>query len=377
MDEKKINFPDRKSTISNTRKISNFNTIDEETITKITTNVSNYLNYLADNNLLPELPSELKIVYVKDNSFFTLDKNKKSINNVSSNPPDNYLYPACMSPTSNTLYLSNDLELDSNIISNLWNKTLKVLNPSKSNAVLNYRDLFNQDNQKALEYIVGHEFGHFFLQLKNKDKNLLTKDKIIEKIALNIEEAFSESFSLHIMCLKNKGIELETNQFEKVHQYRLDTEKHRLRFFKQNPTEKDITQYQQYFKENGIDKLLGDYDFPLIYKTIPFKDNNGNLETDINKIYDKCYQLSLDNNRETIKNILSNEIFQKYRLTKVFSNEMEKSLNIMGENKTIDEIITLTHKELEEMSFSTKKILGLRDKFLNPFNNTNQIQPTI
>ena len=115
----------------------------------------------------------------------------------------------------------------------------------------------------------------------------------------------------------------------------------------------------------------------MIYKTIPFKDNNGNLETDINKIYDKCYQLALDNNKESIKNILNNEIFQKYRLTKVFSNEMEKSLNIMGENKTIDEIITLTHKELEEMSFSAKKILGLRNKFLNPFNNTNQIQPTI
>ena len=318
---------------------------------RLTTNITNYLNYLLNNNLLPELPSELKIVYVNDNSFFTLDKNKKSINNVSSNPPENYLYPACMVPSSNTLYLSNDLELDSNIISTLLNKTL--------------------------EYIIGHEFGHFFLQLKNKDKLLLTKDKIIEKCALNIEEAFSESFSLHIICLKNKGIELETNQFEKVNQYRVDTEKHRLRFFKQNPNEKDVTQYQQYFKENGVDKLLDSYDFPLIYKNIPFKNNNGNLETDINIIYEKCYQLALDNNRETIKKLLNNKTFQKYGLTKVFSHEMEKSLNIIGKNKTIDEIITLTHKELEVMSFSTKKILGLRDKFLHPLNNSNQIKPII
>ena len=280
-----------------------------------------------------------------------------------------------MSPNFNTLYLSNDLELDSNIISNLWNKTLKVFNSSKSNAVLNYREIFNQDNQKTLEYIIGHEFGHFFLQLKNKDKVLLTKNKIIEKFALNIEEAFSESFSLHIMCLKDKGIELKTNQFEKVNQYRLDTEKHRLRFFKDNPNEKDITQYQQYFKENGIDKLPDSYDFPLIYKKIPFKDNNGNLETDINKIYDKCYQLALDNNRETIKKLLNNETFQKYGLTKILVNEMEKSLNIINKNKTIEELITLTHKELEGMSFSNKKILGLRDKFLNPLNN--QIKPTI
>jgi hypothetical protein len=55
---------------------------------------------------------------------------------------------------------------------------------------------------------------------------------------------------------------------------------------------------------------------------------------------------------------------------------MEKSLNIIGQNKTINELITLTHKELEGMSFSTKKILGLRDKFLNNSSN-NQIKQTI
>ena len=54
---------------------------------------------------------------------------------------------------------------------------------------------------------------------------------------------------------------------------------------------------------------------------------------------------------------------------------MKKALNIIGKNNTIDEIITLTHKELEGMSFSTKKILGLRDKFLN--NSLNQIKPNI
>ena len=183
---------------------------------RLTTNIKKYINYLVENNLLPDLPNELKIVYVIDNSFLTLDKNKKSINNVSINPPENYLYPACMSPTSNTLYLSNDLELDSNLVSNYWNKLIKTFNHSKANSVLNYREIFNQDNQKALEYLVGHELGHFFLQLKNKDKQLLSKDKIIERCALNIEESFSEVFSLHIMCLKNKGIELETNHFDNL-----------------------------------------------------------------------------------------------------------------------------------------------------------------
>ena len=154
---------------------------------------------------------------------------------------------------------------------------------------------------------------------------------------------------------------------------RLYAEKHRLRFFKNNPNEKDFIEYQQYFNQNGIDKLLNGYDFPLIYKNIPFKDNNGNLETDINKIYDRCYQLALDNNRKSIKNLLNNETFNKYGLTKIFINEMEKSLKVIGEDNTIDEIITLTHKELEGMSFSPKKILGLRDKYLNTLSsNLNQ-----
>ena len=55
--------------------------------------------------------------------------------------------------------------------------------------------------------------------------------------------------------------------------------------------------------------------------------------------------------------------------------EIKKSLNIINENKSVDEMINLLHKELEGMSFSTKKILGLRDKFLNiKLNSSNQLQ---
>lgn len=326
-------------------------------ISKTSTIISNYINFLIDNNLLPDLPSKLNIVYVRDNSFFTLDNNKNNINNVSIDIPEKYLYPACMSVTSNTLYLSNDLELDSNLINHSWNKLVKIFNHSKSNSVLNYRDIFNNDNQKVLEYLIGHEFGHFFLQLKNKDKKLLKNNLLIEKCSLNIEEAFSEAFSLHIMCLKNKGIELETSNFENLKKDRINTEKHRLRFFKTNPSNTDILEYQQYFTENGIDKLLNGYDFPLIYEKIPFKDKNGNLETDINNIYEKCYQLAKDNNKTVIQNVLNNETFKKYHLDELFKLEIKKSLNIINENKSVDEMINLLHKELEEMSFSTKKIL--------------------
>ena len=327
---------------------------------KITTKFIDYIYFLIVNNLLPDLPSELKIIYTRDNSFFTLDKNKQNINSISIEPPEDYSYPACMVPSTNTLYLSNDLELNSNTISNLWNKTLSKINPSKTNAVLNYRNIFNQDNQKALEYIVGHELGHFFLQLKNKDKPLLTQNPMIAQCALNIEESFSEIFSLHIMCLKH-NLNKNSNDFEKLKEYRVNSEKYRLRYFKNNPTEKDIIEYQEYFKQKGIDKLLNSYDFPLVYQNTPLRDSNGKLETDIDKIYEKSYQLALANNKQAINNLLNNEIFSKYGLTTLFQKELEKSQKII--TKDINQVIDSMHLQLNGMSFYSAKILGIRSYY--------------
>jgi hypothetical protein len=367
---------DKKISIENDFELNNNNFKPSKTSIFIL----NYITYLINNNLLPDLPNELKIAYINDNSFFSLDKNKELINAVSKEPFKGYSYPACMAPNSNTLYLSNDLELDSNLISNLWNSALNIVNPSKSNAVLNYRNIFNQDNKKAMEYLVGHELGHFFLQIKNKDKILLSKNNTLGTIALNIEEGFSESFALHIMCLRNKGIEIESNQFEKIKQYRVDNETHRLRFFKNNSTDKDINQYQEYFSQVGIDKLFNTYDFPLVYENIPFKDLNGNIEMDINKLYDKCYNLALDNNREAIKNFINNDKFRAYGLTQIFKEKLEKSLKISKDSKSIDIIINDLHKHIDLTSFTMNRILGFRNKFLHNNQNVSnlfqQIKPT-
>ena len=329
---------------------------------KITTKFIDYIDFLIVNNLLPDLPSELKIIYTRDNSFFTLDKNKQNINSISIEPPEDYSYPACMVPSTNTLYLSNDLELNSNTISNLWNKTLSKINPSATNAVLNYQNIFNQDNQKSLEYIVGHELGHFFLQLKNKDKPLLTKNPIVSQCALNIEESLSEIFKAHIMCLKHHLNE-NSNDFPKLKDYRINNEKHRLRYLKNNPTEKDITEYQEYFKQKGIDKLLSSYDFPLVYQNIPLRNNNGQLETDIDKIYEKSYQLALTNNKQAINNLLNIEKFNQYGLTTLFQKELEKSQKLIAKN--INQVIDAMHQQLGGMSFYSAKILGIRSYYSN------------
>ena len=71
MNEKKIKFPDGESIVSpNKRILSNFNVSNEKEITKTTTKIISYINYLIENSLLSNLPSELHIVYVEDNSFF-------------------------------------------------------------------------------------------------------------------------------------------------------------------------------------------------------------------------------------------------------------------------------------------------------------------
>ena len=369
MSNKKIKFPDEKiiyidlkneiSTNSNFN--FNFSDIPLKDNNQTTYIMSNYISYLVINNLLPDLPSELNIIYIKDNSFFSLDKNKQNINSISVKPPEDYAYPACMVPSTNTLYLSNDLELNSNILSDTWNKALKFVKPSATNAVLNYRNIFNQDNQKALEYIVGHELGHFFLQLKNKDKPLLSQNPMIAQCALNIEESFSEIFSLHIMYLKHENIIKEFNNFEKLKEYRFNSEKYRLRYFKNNPTEKDIIEYQEYFKQKGIDKLLNSYDFPLVYQNTPLRDSNGKLETDIDKIYEKSYQLALANNKQAINNLLNNEKFNQYGLTTLFQKELEKSQNFI--TKDINQVIDSMHLQLNGMSFYSAKILGIRSYY--------------
>jgi Zn-dependent peptidase ImmA (M78 family) len=64
----------------------------------------------------------------------------------------------------------------------------------------------NNDNQKVLEYVVGHELGHFFLLSKNHKNPTLDKNKFIQKIARNIEEGFSEAFSIQLMCLKDSDL---------------------------------------------------------------------------------------------------------------------------------------------------------------------------
>ena len=125
----------------------------------------------------------------------------------------------------------------------------------------------------------------------------------------------------------------------------------------------DYIKYQKYFQKNGIDKLLNSYDFPLVYNNIPLRDQNGNLEKNIDKIYEQSYQLALKNNKQAINNLLNNNTFNQYGFTKLFREELEKSQKII--NKNINQVIDSMHLQLGGMSFYSAKILGIRSYYSN------------
>lgn len=106
------------------------------------------------------------------------------------------------------------------------------------------------------------------------------------------------------------------------------------------------------------------------YKTWPIKDSNGNIESNIDKIYTQCLEIAKNNNKEVIKDILNNETYRKEGLATVFKNDLRDSVKdvkgIFNDNDLIDQI----HKKISKTSFNTSKMKMLREKFLNNQNDS-------
>lgn len=310
------------------------NTVKSE----LTEYLEEYLQFLSDNNLVPKLPDKIKIEYVQENSLIhkaQLLFGKK------------YEYPACMNPYNNTLYISNDFKRHSDLENEPYIK--------------NARNFFNGSIQKALEYAFGHELGHFNLLSKNLGNKLLPKNEVVLPLARSIEESFAESFSIQIMLIKYPNLLNDTKNFENLKSYRENLRKNYL----------DKINEKTEFK-----KLIDSYYFPEIYKNLPFKDSNGNIEKDIDKIYDKCYELALINNKEVIKDIFDNPKINKLEIAKTFKSSLEKYLKVEIEKKeknnifTNDELINTFHEKVKTLGFTTKIFKGLRKQFLNHENDS-------
>ena len=330
----------------------NLNSLDvgAEKIVKsqLTVYLENTLNYMQENNLIPELPQVMNVKYINVSTKEILLTKFKSLFGKKS--PE-YNYPASTNILDGTIYISNYFQRDFN----------------KDSSIQKFREQFNQNITQTIEYAFFHEIGHLFLIEKNKDKTNKHDDTLFKSLITNIEEGFAESFAIHMMCLKYPQLELETNKF-KYFQQRTDKLSSNVgqlfNYKKHDELKKTVLQEIKDFvkpPEIKIEEMFNPYEFPLIYKNTPFKDLNGKLITDMNIIFEKCLGMSLKNNIEVIKFKTTNSHTQE------FKQELIENFQLFLKNPSghIDELITSFHNKVKNDGFISKKITGIRNLYLN------------
>ena len=305
---------------------------------QITTYLEDSLNFLMQNNYVPKLPKEIKVQYLYSNLEEKLTVNFKKLFNRPLSVI--YKYPACVNFSNNTIYISNYFQNE-----NTKDKAIKSLN-----------EQYN-DWKLSLEHSFLHELGHLFLIEKNKNKTIIQTNPLLEQLKINVEEGFAEAFALHLMCLKYPNLINETNNFKLFDDKNIsDSEKTSRNYYK------NFYEYPTDSKDSS--KMLDVYEFPLIYKNIPFKDSNGNLITNVNEIFKQAYDLSLENNKQVILNK------QQFGFKKELLEEFQKITH-----NPKDELITQInsiHNIIKREGFNTKNIHSIRNSFNSSNNNSNQ-----
>lgn len=268
-----------------------------------TTNIiKSYLKFIYEKSTIPKLPSNINIVYIDDSSF--LQKVSEVFNFKKYKKPEKYLYPASIDPETSTLYISKDFNKENKHLS-------KLVHAIETNDIVLFRNYFNQNNNKVIEYVFGHELGHFFLLSKNYKKPNLPENKIIMKIASNIEEGFAEAFSIQLMFLKDLNFNLNTLKTGRFTDY-----KKRIASIESDTYTKE--DWLRTFRERGFENILDKYDFKELFNHLPIRNKKGDIEKDINTIYDKCLDISLENNKQAILSIMNNPYFKKFGLSDSF-----------------------------------------------------------
>lgn len=334
----------------------------------ITNTIKNYLFYSLNRLSTIDLPSNIEVKYVNESRVVQgliklAEKtewlvNIKKIGNIDIKEdkyPENYIYPASMSPSKAILYISKDFNKESKKIS-------KKIKGIEKNDIVRFRSYFDGNNEKALEYAFGHELGHFFILSKNYNNPELEKNKIIQRISTNIEEAFAEAFSIQLMCLKDSTIDINSIKNGRFLDSKLKLDDILIT--------SNATQRSDYVNTYGIEKLIDTYNFKTLYDNLPIKDSNGNIESNIDKIYDGCLRIAKENNKEVIQDILNNETYKKEGLATVFKNDLRDSIKDVNGVLNNDDLIDKIHKKISGTSFNTSKMKMLREKFLNNQNDS-------
>ena len=107
--------------------------------------------------------------------------------------------------------------------------------------------------------------------------------------------------------------------------------------------------------------MFNPYEFPLVYKNSPFKDVNGNFITDMNLIFEKCFDTALNNNKEVILNKTAN------LHTTDFKQEILERLQEITQNKSnsFEELADSLHCKVKTSGFLNKKIQDMREAYLS------------
>lgn len=304
---------------------------------KITTYLEDTITFLSNNNYIPELPDKITIVYL----YTTLQEKltvqfKKALNKPL---PFFYKYPACVNLSNNTMYISNYFTED---------------NP-KDKSIVNLNEQY-KNSKLSLEHAFLHELGHLFLIEKNKLKTVKTiTTPLLETIKISVEEGFAESFALHMMCLKYPNILKDTTNFDIFHTTDITHCDNISRMYYKKHYEYENTSTKQ------IEAMFDVYEFPKIYKSVPFKDPHGNLITNMNDIFEKAYDLSLENNKAVIKSKLD------YGFRKELLEEFQKITHNPKEDLNIQ--INSIQNIIKKKGFNNSAIHSVR-KSLN-YNSNN------
>lgn len=127
---------------------------------------------------------------------------------------------------------------------------------------------------------------------------------------------------------------------------------------------------KKYLNQKNSESILDEYEFPEIYKNLPFEDSNGNIETNKDVIYEKCLLLSLENNKQVVLNRLNNQEVKKKNLDKKFEKDLKKSLNLTEDNLSVESLINKFHKDFQTKGF-LKVLKGIQSIRDNAFKNIN------
>lgn len=318
---------------------------------EFTVHLEDFLENLIKNNMQFELPSKIEIKYY---DYDDLTKFKDTLKDfgqkITKKLPfsisilrKDFLYPASTDYSNGVIHICNHFKYEEN------------------EKLISFKKRFKNQSQKVLEYVFAHELGHLFLMERNKKNVNPNQDNLFAKLSLNIEEGFAEAFAIQLMCINYGKQKVEDftgskgNPFEEMKNQSKNTEDKAL---------------ERYLKKGNSETILNEYEFPEIYKKLPFEDSNGNIETNKDIIYEKCLLLSLENNKQVVLNRLNNQEVKKKNLDKKFEKDLKKSLNLTGNNLSVESLINKFHKDFQTKGF-LKVLKGIQSIRDNAFKNIN------